>query len=201
MLATNEGTVPFNLDGSKAINPGYEAHSITELSIENDKKAVLKEVDPLNFHLPAEIKTIGERITDPVKRAEYIARYKKDEYEQLATILGDQVAKTDYIVYRKDENIRVGIIQPKIEGETVGKLMVSGRITEDLEQALQIFLDLLSKAQSVGPKIPRVISGHIPSAKDILSRSFEPPDYMPDVCNLPNLIYVPTTKKIIAVDW
>lgn len=197
---TQQGKVPVNLINANAIKPGYEASAITEFG--ENKRFVIKEVDPLEFHLPVEIRKKASSISDLTERATYIAEYKKLQYEKLKKIFREQMIGTDYIVFKSGENIRVGIIQSKVEGQTITQLAMNGEMAEGIIHALQKFFDLLIKAQS-DPDVGQseVVSGYVPKATEILKEHFEPPSSMPDFCNLNNLIYDQNQNMVIAVDW
>jgi len=193
--------LPVNLSNPDSIKPGTEAHSIIEFGPAQNRK-VIKEIDPINFHLPGEVRNHAKMITDQAERATYLATYKKNEYEDLAKVFGEQIAETNYIVFKAGSDIRVGIIQSKIDGDTISKLKRGGNISPRIESALQKFLYLITWAQKNSEfSKTAVFAGYVPTAKELLDPYFEPPSYMPDLCNLANLIYDQNNDKVIAIDW
>lgn len=195
--------LPVHLLNSQELLTGTETEAVTEFGKANEK-SVVKEVDPLKFHLPWNIRQEAEAITDPVKQAVFVADYKNREYRHLAQVFQERIAQTSYVVLRSGKNIRIGVIQPKIEGKTIAKFKYADKPTPKILSELQKFLDLISEAKN-NPQLKdsQSIEGYLPKAEELMDRQFEKTGIsaIPELCNISNLIFDDSRQIVVAVDW
>lgn len=192
--------IPFALQNPQEMETGQEASRIIEFGPEDERK-ILKIIRPEKLRLADAKKEALTAIQNKMERALALVSEKSKEWAELRSVFGPAIVSTSYLLFGSESQVHVGVVQDKVDGMPLTQSR-DGTYDPKVVRALQEFLDLLRKAQENHNIAETVaVKGHIPTAEELLDYYYEAPDWIPELTNPLNLIYLEDEDRVVAVDW